>query len=707
MARRKRKKTGIPTFSFRPNLGDGVAREIGAIVLVVVAIILVFAMFNFGGTLATDLFGGLRFAFGFAAFLLPLIFFILAFMLFQPTKYEVQLHNYVGFAGFEVALTGLLHIGITRADALSTAKLGRGGGLIGYGLSKLFLTILNVPVSAIILIALLIIFIIIAANTRLSELLAGIVGFFKREPKPELTINQPAGSAPANQLEIRGTIGGQGKKTKPKEEEVALVSVSDPDWTPPSLDLLTNASTKPDAGNIKENAAIIQNTLSNFGIEVAMGEVNVGPTVAQYTMKPASGVKLAKITGLETNLAMALAAPAIRVEAPIPGKGAVGVELPNKAVAQVRLRQLLETPEVQTAASPLTLVLGQDVAGAPAVADLVNMPHLLIAGATGAGKSVMINTLLVSLLYRNSPAQLKLILVDPKRVELTLYNDIPHLLTPVIVEPEKTVSALKWAVAEMERRLKLFAEVGKRNIFEYNSLRAEEKENMPYIVVVIDEMADLMMMAAADVEALIVRLAQLARAAGIHLVLATQRPSVNVITGLIKANIPARLAFRVASNVDSRTILDFGGAEKLLGRGDLLFASAETPKPRRIQSVYIDEKEVSAVTDYLRQARQPQYNEEVLAQPVSMSGGGGGGDFGDADDDLYNEAAETVIRTGKASASLLQRRLRVGYARAARLLDLLEERGVVGPADGARPRPVLVTSLNESNDEASVEEFEG
>ncbi|HUC87101.1 MAG TPA: DNA translocase FtsK 4TM domain-containing protein, partial [Candidatus Saccharimonadales bacterium] len=443
MAGRKRKKTSIPRLSFRPNLGEGVAREIGAIVLVVLALILIFAMFNFGGALATSLFGGLRLAIGFAAYLLPLIFLLLAFMLFQPTKYEVQVHNYVGFAGFIVALAGLLHIGIEPIVSLSIAKQGQGGGLVGYGLSKLFLMILNVPVSAIILLALLIIFTIIAANTRLSELIAKISGFFRREAKPELTINQPAGTVPTNQLEIRGTIGSQGKKAKSKEAETALVSVNDPDWVPPSIDLLASASTKPDAGNIKENAAIIQNTLSNFGIEVAMGEVNVGPTVAQYTMKPASGVKLAKITGLETNLAMALAAPAIRVEAPIPGKGAVGVELPNKAVAQVRLRQLMETQEVQGAQSPLTLVLGQDVAGAPAIADLASMPHLLIAGATGAGKSVMINSLLVSLLYRNSPAQLKLILVDPKRVELNLYNDIPHLLTPVIVEPEKTVSALK------------------------------------------------------------------------------------------------------------------------------------------------------------------------------------------------------------------------------------------------------------------------
>ena len=704
MARRKRKKTAVPTLSFRPNLGEGVAREIVAVILVAITLILCFAMVGFGGSFATGLFGGLRFLFGYGAYLLPFIFLLLAYMLFQPDRYEVQAHNYIGFAGFVIAFCGLLHITVIPSQALDVARLGNGGGLVGYGLSKAFLTILNVPAAAIILFALLVIFTIVAANTRLSELMARFLGIFKRGPKEEIQINEAAGQQP-NQLEIRGTIGGSGKKAKAKEPEVALTSVPDPDWTPPGLELLTNASTKPDAGNIKENAGIIQSTLSSFGIEVAMGEVNVGPTVTQYTLKPASGVKLTKITGLEHNLALALAAPAIRVEAPIPGKGAVGVELPNRAAAQVRLRQLMTTPEVKDNHAPLTIVLGQDVAGAPAIADLSAMPHLLIAGATGAGKSVMINSLLTSLLYRNSPAQLKLILVDPKRVELTLYNNIPHLLTPVIVEPDKTISALKWAVAEMERRLKLFAEVGKRNILEYNSIEAEDR--MPYIVIVIDEMADLMILSAAEVESLIVRLAQLARAAGIHLVLATQRPSVNVITGLIKANIPARLAFRVASNVDSRTILDASGAEKLLGKGDMMFASAETPKPRRIQGVFMDEAETKKVTDYLRSARQPQYNEEVLAQPVNVGGGGGGGDFGDADDDLFQEAADTVIRSGKASASLLQRRLRIGYARAARLLDILEERGVVGPADGARPRSVLVSSLNETSGESEPEEYEG
>lgn len=695
MARRKKAK--VPSLNLKPSLNEGVMREIVAVLLVALALLLMFAMFSFGGALAVGLFSGLKMLVGFSAYLLPLIFLLLAFMLFQPKKYDVQTHNYIGFTGFVLAFSALLHIGIDKADALPAARDGLGGGWLGYGESAALLAFLNVPASAVILFAVLIICIIVAANTRLSELVERIRSFFVRGPKEEIQINEPAGP-PA--LEIRGTLGGGAKKPA-KVDETALVAIADPDWTPPSLDLLDDSTTKPNAGNVKENAAIIQNTLSSFGIDVAMGEVNVGPTVTQYTLKPSSGVKLNKITGLEHNLALALAAPAIRVEAPIPGKSAVGVEIPNKSVATVRLKEIFQSEEFKSFKSPLSFVLGRDVSGHPAVADLAQMPHMLIAGATGAGKSVMINSFLTSLLYRNSPAQLKLILVDPKRVELNLYNDVPHLLTPVIVDPEKCISALKWAVAEMERRLKLFAEVGKRNIHEYNA--AGKDESMPYIVIVIDEMADLMMLAAGDVEALIVRLAQLARAAGIHLVLATQRPSVNVITGLIKANISARIAFRVASNVDSRTILDMGGAEKLLGKGDMLFASAESPKPRRIQGVFTNEKETKPITDYLRGARQPQYNDEVLSQPVSVGRGGGMGDFGDADDDMFQAAAEEVIRTGKASASLLQRRLRVGYARAARLLDLLEERGIVGPADGARPRNVLVSSLDQAGETADYE----
>jgi S-DNA-T family DNA segregation ATPase FtsK/SpoIIIE len=409
-------------------------------------------------------------------------------------------------------------------------------------------------------------------------------------------------------------------------------------------------------------------------------------------------VKLTKITNLDKDLALSLAAHPIRIEAPIPGKSLVGIEIPNKKVATVRLKNILTSETFKNRRSKLSVVLGLDVSGHPQIADITRMPHLLIAGSTGSGKSVSINALLLSLLYQNSPSELKLILVDPKRVELSLYNDLPHLLSPVIVDPEKTVSALKWAIIEMERRYQLLQSAGKRNIADYNAQKG--KEEMPYIVIVVDELADIMAVAYKEVEGLICRLAQMARAVGIHLVLATQRPSVDVITGLIKANITTRIAFSVASQVDSRTILDQAGAERLLGNGDMLFVSAEASKPRRIQGTMISEKEIRAVTDFVKKNGMPEYNKEVLEQKI---GGVKGGDFDVPDDDLFLDAVDCVIRSNKASSSLLQRRLRIGYARAARLLDLLEEKGVVGPADGSRPRDVLISDISEIIDESQEE----
>jgi S-DNA-T family DNA segregation ATPase FtsK/SpoIIIE len=383
------------------------------------------------------------------------------------------------------------------------------------------------------------------------------------------------------------------------------------------------------------------------------------------------------------------------MEAPIPGKRAVGVEVPNVKAATVTIHGLLSSSDWRDEKGQLGFVIGKDITGNPIVGDLERMPHLLIAGQTGSGKSVMINTLLTSLLYRNSPSDLKLILVDPKQVEMAPYADIPHLLAPVITEPEKCISALKWAVAEMERRLKAFAEVGKRNIGEYNSVKKEE--GMPYIVIVIDELADLMMMAARDVEALVVRLAQKARASGIHLVIATQRPSVDVITGLIKANVPARIAFTVVSQVDSRTIIDQAGAEKLLGRGDLLFSIPEFPKPKRVQGALISDGETTKVCDFLRSQRPPNYDDEVVSQPVQLSGKGSviAQMDGDGEDDMWKDAVRVVIDNRKASTSLLQRKLRIGYGRASRLMDIMEERGIIGPADGAKPREVLVSSMDD------------
>jgi S-DNA-T family DNA segregation ATPase FtsK/SpoIIIE len=692
-----------------PLISPDMRRHIWAIILIVAALLTALGCINSGGSWVTGAFHDLRMALGFAAYLLPLVLAAIAWMLFFPERNKLKALNYVGFIGFVLTMASMFHVGI-KDDALAQAQAGNGGGYAGYMVTSAIAPFMNVVASTAVLLALLAIFVMLAVNKDLKSLWKAMIGGFKREKTqdeapdiPGLTVNDNSGAAmvASNSLPMRGELKlGAVRKPPPAQAaeapKEALTANSAEKWEPPSLDLLQLAGSKVDPGDVKANAATIKQTLESFGIGVTMGEVNVGPTVTQYTFVPPAGVKLNKITGLDTNLALSLAAHPIRIEAPIPGKSAVGVEIPNKAPAMVRLRSVLETPEWKKEDTPLTFVLGRDVSGLPMFTDLAKMPHMLIAGATGSGKSGMINSLLSSLLFRSSPNDLKLILVDPKRVELGLYNDIPHLLTPVIVEPEKCISALKWAVAEMERRYKLLAEVGNRNINEYN--KAHQDEAMPYIVIVIDEMADLMVLAAADVESLIVRLAQMARAIGIHLVLATQRPSVDVITGIIKANIPARLAFSVASQVDSRTILDQMGAEKLLGKGDMLFMSPEYMKPRRIQGAWVDEKEVKGVTDYLRTQRPPQYNDEVLAQKVTIGGksvGGGGGEMGEPDDDMFDDAAEAVFRAGKASASMLQRRLRIGYARAARLLDLLEERGIIGPADGARPRDVLISDLSQ------------
>ncbi len=444
-----------------------------------------------------------------------------------------------------------------------------------------------------------------------------------------------------------------------------------------------------------------------------MGDINVGPKVTQYTLRPPSGVKLTRITALETNIALNLAAQSLRIEAPIPGQKAVGIEVPNRKAAEVRLRSTLSSKQWAAARDPLSFGIGKDISGQVVVGELGKMPHLLIAGQTGSGKSVMINTLLCSLLYRNSPSDMKLILVDPKQVEMAPYADIPHLLTPVINEPEKTISALKWAVNEMERRYKLLAGEKIRNIKEYNkrlqsrakkiaiadengNVQEHEDGSMPYIVIVIDEMSDLMMMAKKDVETLIVRLAQKSRAVGIHLVLATQRPSVNVITGLIKANVPARIAFTVASQVDSITILDQSGAEKLLGQGDMLFYVTSMSKPKRIQGAWVTDDEVNKITDHLRMQMAPQYNDEVVAQPVQLDGKGGVVmDLSEGGDDKFKDAVRVVVERRKASTSMLQTRLGIGYQRAARIIEEMEERGIIGPQNGSKPRDVLISSPEE------------
>jgi S-DNA-T family DNA segregation ATPase FtsK/SpoIIIE len=504
-------------------------------------------------------------------------------------------------------------------------------------------------------------------------------------------------------------------KIKPLEP-----SAVGPGWNLPSLDLLAQDKGIPQAGDVKTNAEIIEKTLHNFGISVKMSEINIGPTVTQYTLRPAEGVKLSKITALNNNLALALAAHPLRIEAPIPGKSLVGVEVPNKTRTLVRLRNLFSEPDFQDSASTLSFAIGRDVVGRPFCADLARMPHLLVAGSTGSGKTICLSSIILSLLYRNSPKHLRFILIDPKRVEFTNYNGLPNLLAPVIYDVQKTLSVLKWLIEEMERRFEALSRAGIRNIDEYNSkLRSSSEDKiMPYIILIIDELADLMTAKGREIEAGIVKLAQKSRAVGIHLILATQRPSVEVITGLIKVNITSRIAFQVASQVDSRTILDTAGAEKLLGLGDLLFISAEISKPKRIQGAYVSGKEVQRVVDFvIKQNHVPKEGEDELAESINAELERveklGISTFGVVAelDPVYQEAKRLVLETRKASASFLQRKLRIGYARAARLLDMLEERGIVGPADGAKPREVFgdieaLTREQREEEEEKTEEID-
>lgn len=473
-------------------------------------------------------------------------------------------------------------------------------------------------------------------------------------------------------------------------------------WEYPPLNLLADdQGKKAERGDVKKTAATIEKTLQSFGIDAHVAEVNLGPAVTQYALEIALGTKVSKITSLSNDLALATEAPTgqIRIEAPIPGRNLVGIEIPNRSLEVVSLRTMLSSNVMQKSRSKLTVALGLDVSGEPVVADISKMPHVLIAGTTGSGKSVAINCFVDSLLFRASPAEVKFIMIDPKRVEMTGYNGIPHLLTPVIVESEKILSSLKWATGEMDRRYKLFAERGVRNIDSYNELAGFQA--LPYIVIFIDELADLMVFAPVEVEDNIARLAQMARATGIHLVIATQRPSTDVITGLIKANIPCRIAFNVSSMVDSRVILDSPGAEKLLGRGDMLYVPPDQAKPTRIQGAFVSEREVKKLVDYLKQKNPVvQYTEEVIQQPITIKRGSGaaampsgGGDGGG--DPLIDQSIHIVCQYDRASASLLQRKLSIGYSRAAKILDQLEELGVIGQAEGSKPREVLVRNADE------------
>jgi S-DNA-T family DNA segregation ATPase FtsK/SpoIIIE len=516
------------------------------------------------------------------------------------------------------------------------------------------------------------------------------------------------------------------KKTKFKDK---LMGRSAKEWKQPPASIFEKSQKSGSEKNIEENIEIIQRTLEEFGIEVEPSGFNIGPTVTQYTFTPPRGVMLNKIVGLQSNIALALAASAIRIEAPISGTSLIGIEVPNSKATMIRLGTLLREDEFKDTSSHLTMALGNDVNGNSIIAALEKTPHLLVAGSTNTGKSVCINAILSSLIFKNSPEDLQLILVDPKRVELSAYNGIPHLMTKVIVDMNKVVNTLKWATGEMDARYKLLEEVGSKNIESYNQkvkagetkqvmdleskkITQEPLTKMPFIVIVIDELADLMATHGKEVETLIVRLSQMARAVGIHLILSTQRPDANVITGTIKNNIPARIAFKVAGNVDSRTILDRPGAEKLLGNGDMLYVGPGYSQPVRIQGPFVSEEETYNLIQYvkkqakkikfekdatLKESLEGKMNEEVVSGDVREGENSG-------DEVLYDEAKELVIQAGKASISSIQRRLRIGYNRAARIVDLLEDNGVVGPENGSRPREVLIADDTTVIDEVSGSE---
>ncbi len=698
------------------NLASETKRGIAVVVFLILSGVSVLSIIGSAGVVGQMIFNLFSILFGVMGYLVPVFFLLIAWILFKSkqtadeTNQHVYARTYLGVLLITGSIGGVIHSLYIEGvgGAIGLANQGKGGGYLGAVLAGPLVGALGFWAAGLVMVGLLVIGVLIAFNISPLRWLDKPKGDVKPEP---VKINSATGdiiipekmASPPNKMDTKVNTGSKPEKDESIAKMESIILEDRRDWKLPPFDLLDDNKTKVDSGDIESNVALIQKTLADFGIQVEMGEVNVGPTVTQYTFAPAPGVKLAQISSLQNNLALALAAQSLRMELPIPGKSLVGIEIPNKTTATVTLREVMQTSDFVKNPGKLVMALGRDVAGRPQITDLAKMPHLLIAGATNTGKSVAINSFIISLLYRNTPQDVKFIMVDPKRVELTPYNGIPHLLTPPITETDKAINALKWAVAEMERRYKLLSEAGKRNIAEYNE---KNELALPYIVIVVDELADLMAVAKADVEATIVRLAQMARAVGLHLVLATQRPSTEVITGLIKANITSRIAFKVPSQIDSRTILDAAGAEKLLGRGDMLFASAESSKPKRIQGTFIGEKEVHKVVDFFKaQAGVVIYSDEILAKPKRSGSipGLDGGDNG-GDDDLYEEAKAEVMRAGKASASLLQRRLRVGYARAARLLDILEENGVIGPGEGAKPREVYGVIPGEEKAEYGIDE---
>lgn len=644
--------------------------------------------------------------FGWTAVVTPLVFGLTGLVL-QKVKWRfAQLNVLLGLFTMMIALMGLFGLfGVEAAGSM---------GMFIWDESK---NVITAAGSVILLIGVFAVGLVVFLNASLEQVMgtvgkstSAVASAGKSAGKLATAFEKPKFFEPKNaDLKMSGIDERprQGPPPKvPVSESVVAetlmqnVAGQNKVWRYPSLSLFTDKAGAPaDRGDVKKNAALIERALDSFGIQARVAEVNGGPAVTQYALEIATGTKIAKIANLQNDIALALATRTgtVRIEAPIPGKSLVGIEVPNHSLEVVTFKSVMGSEEMKKSKSRLAACLGKDTGSKPRIIELDKMPHVLIAGTTGSGKSFLMHSIISSLIFRNSPDEVKVILIDPKRVEFTNYNGIPHLLAPVIVEPEKILSSLKWATAEMDRRYKLFQSVGVRNIATYNEMSGFTA--LPYITIFIDELADLMMFAPVEVEDAITRIAQLARAVGIHLIMATQRPSVDVITGLMKANIPARIALNVSSMVDSRVIIDGPGAEKLLGKGDMLFMSPDASKPVRIQGVYLSDHEINNLVKYLKEIGvPPQYQSDITEQPIGKIGkgtGAGMGGGGDDQDDLFQEAVRTVCQYDRASASLLQRRLKVGYARAARIIDELETAGVIGPGDGSKPREVLVRNADE------------
>jgi S-DNA-T family DNA segregation ATPase FtsK/SpoIIIE len=746
-------------------------RSIVAIVLFVVSLLFILGFFNAAGIAGVKMTAGVGKIFGWGKYIAPFVFAFAGFVLLRK-KVDTQFYvtKIIGISFAFWGFLALLHLLPFEQDQYAKmAQGGVGGGYVGYVLAHLLVAFMGKIAGTVVLIAVILVGLIVAFNMsfvgmsdRVSISKPEHAWMFWRKKKDDESEDDDNETTDPeeSQAEIISDdyvsdddlddadfddeeyhdiqersaisapvfVGSAHQKAQEiidqKMSEHVRTLPRDVDWELPPLKLLKKGGEKAQCGDVKQRAARIEETFANFGITMELDDIVTGPTVTQYSFRPQSGVKLSRITALNADLALALAAHPIRIEAPIPGKSFVGIEVPNKSPAIVRMRDLLNTDEFSNPNKKLLLALGEDVNGDYVFENLSKMPHLLVAGTTGSGKSVTINCILLSLLYKNSPDDLRLILVDPKHVELTLYNGIPHLLADVIVDNSKVINALKWAVSEMERRYKLLEETGSRDLASYGQKREtggvrsfidpdtgqrceEEMENLPAIVIVIDELSDLMSSHGKEVEGVIVRLAQKSRAVGIHLVISTQRPSVEVITGLIKANLPARIALKVATNIDSRTIIDVPGAEKLVGNGDLLFVSPQSSTPHRLQSAFVEEEEVKKVVNFIKRQAQSvgayAIDEDFMTDGSSGKISGGAmtldldqGSSMESNDPLYAEVKELVIETGKASTSYIQRRLRIGYSRAARLVDELESNGVVGPAEGSRGRRVLTDNHNNS-----------